>query len=184
MAARAGRGTVTSGTAARGHEGTTFELSCYTDPPGIEQLTGALAAAVSRVGAGAYGPDIALRFTTKFAVLGDLPDLVHQRRTRVRFSVNAAAVARRFEGGTSPTPDRLAGLRTLALAGYPVGLTIAPVMPVPNYADEYGTAGAGRHGAARRTGPGPDGRDHYPPFHPGQQGRVAVVVPADEARDG
>ena len=139
MATHAGRGTVTSGTAARGHEGTTFELSCYTDPLGIEHLTGALATAVSRVGAGAYGPDIALRFTTKFAVLGDLPDLDHQRRTRVRFSVNAAAVARRFEGGTSPTPDRLAALRTLALAGYPVGLTIAPVMPVPGYADEYGT---------------------------------------------
>ena len=135
----AGRGTVTSGTADRGHEGTTFELSCYTDPLGIEHLTGALGTAIARVGAGAYGPDVALRFTTKFASLGDLPTLDHQRRTRVRFSVNAAAVARRFEGGTSPTPDRLAALRTLALAGYPVGLTIAPVMPVPGYADEYGT---------------------------------------------
>ena len=56
----AGRGTVTSGTAARGHEGTTFELSCYTDPLGIEHLTGALATAIGRVGAGAYGPDVAL----------------------------------------------------------------------------------------------------------------------------
>ena len=135
----AGRGSVTSGTAARGHEGTTFELSCYTDPLGIEHLTGALGTAIARVGAGDYGPDVSLRFTTKFAALGDLPTLDHRRRTRVRFSVNAAAVARRFEGGTSPTPDRLAALRTLALAGYPVGLTIAPVMPVPGYADEYGT---------------------------------------------
>jgi spore photoproduct lyase len=135
----AGRGTVTSGTAARGHEGTTFELSCYTDPLGIEHLTGALATAVARVGAGTYGPDVSLRFTTKFAALGELPVLDHRRRTRVRFSVNAAAIARRFEGGTSPTPDRLAALRTLAQAGYPVGLTVAPVMPVPGYADEYGT---------------------------------------------
>lgn len=134
----AGRGNVTSGTAARGHEGTTFELSCYTDPLGIEHLTGALATAIGRVGAGVYGPDVALRFTTKFGNLGELPALDHGRRTRVRFSVNAAAVAKRFEGGTSPTPDRLAGLRTLALAGYPVGLTIAPVMPVPGYAEEYG----------------------------------------------
>jgi spore photoproduct lyase len=135
----AGRGTVTSGTAARGHEGTTFELSCYTDPLGIEHLTGALGTAISRVSAGAYGPDVSLRFTTKFATLADLPTLDHGGRTRVRFSVNAAAVARRFEGGTSPTPDRLTALRTLALAGYPVGLTIAPVMPVPGYAAEYGT---------------------------------------------
>ena len=133
-----GRGTITSGTAERGHEGTTFELSCYTDPLGIEHLTGSLATAISRVGTGAYGPDASLRFTTKFGTLGELPGLDHGRRTRVRFSVNAAAVAKRFEGGTSPTPDRLAGLRTLALAGYPVGLTIAPVMPVPGYAEEYG----------------------------------------------
>lgn len=38
----AGRGTITSGTAERG-EGTTFELSWYTDPLGIEHLTGSLA---------------------------------------------------------------------------------------------------------------------------------------------
>ena len=65
-------------------------------------------------------------------------DLDHQRRTRVRFSVNSAAVARRFEGGTRPTPARLAALRALAEAGYPVGLTIAPVMPLPGWEQEYG----------------------------------------------
>jgi spore photoproduct lyase len=138
IGSHAGRGTVTSGTARRGHEGTTFELSCYTDPLGIEHLTGALELAITRVGAGAYGPDVSLRFTTKFAALGNLTGLDHRRRTRVRFSVNADAVARRFEGGTSPTPDRLAALRTLAEAGYPVGLTVAPVMPVPGWAEEYG----------------------------------------------
>jgi spore photoproduct lyase len=134
----AGRGAVTSGTADRGHEGTTFELSCYTDPLGIEHLTGALGTAISRVGAGVYGPDVSLRFTTKFDAVGDLLRLDHLRRTRVRFSVNSAAVARRFEGGTRPTPARLAALRALAEAGYPVGLTIAPVMPLPGWEEEYG----------------------------------------------
>ena len=134
----AGRGTVTSGTADRGHEGTTFELSCYTDPLGIEHLTGALATAISRVGAGAYGSDVSLRFTTKFDAVGELLRLDHARRTRVRFSVNSAAVARRFEGGTRPTPARLAALRALADAGYSVGLTIAPVMPLPGWEQEYG----------------------------------------------
>ena len=90
-----------AGTADRGHEGTTFELSCYTDPLGIEHLTGSLAAAIGRVGAGVYGPDVSLRFTTKFDAVGELLDLDHGRRTRVRFSVNAATVARRFEGGTA-----------------------------------------------------------------------------------
>ena len=134
----AGRGAVTSGTALRGHEGTTFELSCYTDPLGIERVTGSLAEAVRRVGAGAYGDGVSLRFTTKFDDVADLLRLDHKGRTRVRFSVNAPDLARRFDGGTSPLAGRLAALRALALAGYPVGLTIAPVMAYPGWRDGYG----------------------------------------------
>ena len=135
--AYAGRGTVTSGTAERGHEGTTFELSCYTDPLGIEHLTGGLATAIARVGQGQYGDDVSLRFTTKFDAVDDLLALPHGRRTRVRFSLNAEEVAGRFEGGTARLPERLGALRRLALAGYPVGLTIAPVMPVPGWQTTY-----------------------------------------------
>jgi spore photoproduct lyase len=134
----AGRGTVTSGTSLRGHEGTTFELSCYTDPLGIEHVTGSLAEAVRRVGSGKLGDDVSLRFTTKFDDVADLLTLDHQRRTRVRFSVNAPDVARRFDGGTAPLASRLAALRALALAGYRVGLTIAPVMAVPGWREGYG----------------------------------------------
>jgi spore photoproduct lyase len=35
-------------------------------------------------------------------------------------------------------PARLAALRAMALAGYRVGVTIAPVMPVPDWRDTYG----------------------------------------------
>ncbi len=134
----AGRGSVTSGTVKRGHEGTTFEMSCYTDPLGIEHLTGSLAAAITRVGSGEFGEDVSLRFTTKFDAVGGLVDLPHGRRTRMRVSVNADPIATRFEGGTAPMPARLAALRTMALAGYRVGLTIAPVMPVPDWRTAYG----------------------------------------------
>nr|WP_284291795.1 hypothetical protein [Angustibacter aerolatus] len=48
--AEVGRGSVTTGSAARDHEGTTFEASCYTDPLGIERLTGSLSAAVRHFG--------------------------------------------------------------------------------------------------------------------------------------
>ena len=133
-----GRGTVTSGTDDRGHEGTTFELSCYTDPLGIEHLTGSLGTAISRAGAGVYGEDVQLRFTTKFDDVAELLTLDHGRRTRVRFSVNADPVAGRFEGGAAPTTARLGALRAMALSGYRVGLTIAPVMPVPGWRGEYG----------------------------------------------
>jgi spore photoproduct lyase len=129
---------VTSGTAERGHEGTTFEMSCYTDPLGIEHLTGSLSAAVARVGSGELGDDVALRFTTKFDAVDGLLGLAHGRRTRMRVSVNADEVAGRFEGGTAPMPARLGALRRMALAGYRVGLTIAPVMPVPEWRTTYG----------------------------------------------
>ncbi len=132
-----GTGSVTSGTAARGHEGTTFELSCYTDPLGIEHVTGSLSAAVARVGAGDFGPGAALRFTTKFDDIAELARLEHGGRTRARFSVNAPEVAARFDGGTSPLPARLNALAGLARAGYPVGLTIAPVMAVPGWREGY-----------------------------------------------
>jgi spore photoproduct lyase len=134
----AGRGSVTSGTSDRGHEGTTFEMSCYTDPLGIEHLTGSLSAAISRVGTGELGDDVSLRFTTKFDAVDGLVDLPHGRRTRMRVSVNADEVAERFEGGTAPMPARLAALRSVALAGYRVGLTVAPVMPVPDWRASYG----------------------------------------------
>ena len=136
--AHAGRGTVTSGTAARGHEGTTFELSCYTDPLGIEHLTGSLATAITRAGTGQLGEDVSLRFTTKYDAVGGLLDLPHGRRTRMRVSVNAEEVTGRFEGGTAPLRARIAALRAVAEAGYRVGLTVAPVMPVPDWRAAYG----------------------------------------------
>ena len=46
-------------------------------------------------------------------------------------------MAGRFEGGTDPVAARLAALGLLARAGYPVGLTIAPIMPVAGWREEY-----------------------------------------------
>ncbi len=133
----AGKGQVTSRSRARAAEGTTFEASCYTDPLGIEHLTGGLEAAVRFFGD--WAAPVQLRWTTKFDAVGHLAPLPHHGRTRVRFSVNAFTIARDFEGGTANVTQRLQALRTLALAGYPVGLTIAPIMPVPGWQQEYTT---------------------------------------------
>ncbi len=132
-----GRGEITSTNAERAHEGTTFELSCYTDPLGIEPVTGSLAAAIAAAGAGRWGTDVQLRFTTKYDDVAELTRLTHAGRTRARFSVNAESVARRFDGGTASVSNRLRALHELAAAGYPVGLTIAPVMPVEGWEVEY-----------------------------------------------
>jgi spore photoproduct lyase len=132
--AHIGKGTVTSTSADRVREGTTFEASCYTDPLGLEHLTGSLAATISD-----FGPrsDAGLRFTTKFDDVEQLLDLDHGGRTRARFSVNAAAVER-FEGGTARVGARLGALARMARAGYPVGLTVAPIMPGEGWREQYG----------------------------------------------
>lgn len=119
----------------RPEEGTTFEASCYTDPLALEHLTGALAETVAFFGA--WEAPVQLRFTTKYDDVAPLLDLEHNGRTRIRFSVNAGSVTRRFEGGTAALSERLGALRRVAAAGFPVGLTVAPVMPVPGWREEY-----------------------------------------------
>ena len=131
-----GAGRITSASRDRAHEGTTFEASCYTDPLGIEHLTGALAESIRFFGQ--WEAPVQLRFTTKFDGVADLLPLTHNGRTRIRFSVNAASVSRGFEGGTANLSQRLHALRRLALVGYPIGLTIAPIMPIANWQAEYG----------------------------------------------
>jgi spore photoproduct lyase len=133
-----GHGGVTSGTAERGAEGTTFEASCYTDPLAIEHLTGGLARMVEHFGTHDWPGPVQLRATTKFDDVAGLLDLPHAGRTRLRSSLNAASVARRFEGATARVEARIGALAAVAAAGYPVGLTIAPIMPVEGWREEYG----------------------------------------------
>ena len=152
-----GRGRITSTSRERAGEGTTFEVSCYTDPLGIEHLTGSLAAAITHVGTTDLGGPVGLRFTTKFDDVGPLLGLPHGGRTRMRFSVNTTSAAadasaggagaattssgyagvERFEGGTARMPQRLAAMARAAGAGYPVGLVIAPVVPDPGWEGAY-----------------------------------------------
>ncbi len=129
-----GRGTVTSRQAARAREGTTFEASCYTDPLGIEHLTGSLTATIEAFGR--RDDDATLRFTTKFDAVDGLLGLDHRGRTRARFSLNARGVAS-FEGGRAPMAARIGALARMAAARYPIGLTIAPIMPVADWRAQY-----------------------------------------------
>jgi spore photoproduct lyase len=129
-----GQGQVTSRSEARRGEGTTFECSCYTDPLAIEPITGSLAAAIRHFGA--WEAPVQLRFTTKFDAVAPLLDLPHRGRTRIRFSLNARS-AERYEGGAPRMPRRLAALRAMAGAGYPVGITVAPILPLPEWQAEY-----------------------------------------------
>lgn len=122
--------------AKQGSGTTSFECSCYTDPLGIEHLTGGLAMAIQRV---ANMGNAHLRWTTKYDNIDSLLNLEHNGRTRIRFSVNGDSIARQFEGGVANMTQRLTAARKAAIAGYPLGFTVAPIMPVENWQDEYGS---------------------------------------------
>jgi spore photoproduct lyase len=130
-----GRGRITSRSTARAHEGTTYEASCYTDPLALEHLTGSLSALVRHFGQ--WEAPVQLRFTSKFADVEELLAQEHNRRTRMRASINPPAYAR-FEGGTDPVASRLRALRRMADAGYPVGLTVAPIIAAEGWRVAYG----------------------------------------------
>lgn len=129
-----GQGTVTSRSNRRAHEGTTFEASCYTDPLALEPITGSLSAAVAWFGR--WQADVQLRFTSKFADVDTLLTTEHEGRTRMRASINPRAFAR-FEAGTAPVADRLIAIGRMARAGYPIGLTIAPIIAVSGWQEAY-----------------------------------------------
>ncbi len=114
---------------------TSYEVSCYTDPLGIEHLTGSLAEAIRYFGTREDGY---LRWVSKFGHVEGLLDLPHNGHTRCRVSVNAAPVSDRLEGGTSSVEERLQGLRRLGKeGGYPIGVVIAPIMPIDNWQEHY-----------------------------------------------
>ena len=113
---------------------TSYEVSCYTDPLGIEHLTGSLAECIRYFGT---REDARLRWVSKFDAVDGLLDLPHNGRTRCRMSVNAHPVSGRFEGGTASVASRLKALRRLGMAGYPIGLVIAPIMPIEDWEAHY-----------------------------------------------
>jgi spore photoproduct lyase len=115
-------------------QATSFAVSCYTDPLGIEHLTGSLAECIRYFGTREAGY---LRWVTKFDGVDGLLDLPHHGHTRCRVSLYAAPISTRLEGGTASITNRLVALRRLALSGYPVGIVIAPIMPIEDWQDHY-----------------------------------------------
>jgi spore photoproduct lyase len=119
---------------------TSFEASCYTDPLSLEHLTESLSETIKFFG---QRPSSHLRFVTKFDAIESLIGIEHNGRTRCRVSLNAQVISRRLEGGTPDITRRIKALRKLALpkeeggGAYPIGVVLAPIMPIPNWKDEY-----------------------------------------------
>jgi spore photoproduct lyase len=122
------------------NEVTTFEASCYTDPLGIEHLTGSLAETIRFFG---KQENMQLRWVSKFDQVDGLLNIPHNGHTQPRISLNADFISRRMEGGTATLEGRLGAIRKLALpqaaggGGYKIGLVIAPIMAVPDWEEQY-----------------------------------------------
>ncbi|MDQ3394796.1 MAG: radical SAM protein [Bacteroidota bacterium] len=119
---------------------TTYEASCYTDPLGIEHLTGSLAETIRFFG---EQENMELRWVTKFDGIDGLLNLPHNGKTQPRISLNTNFITKRLEGGTANLTARLKAIRKLALpknqggGGYKIGLVIAPIMAVPDWKQQY-----------------------------------------------
>lgn len=119
---------------------TTFEASCYTDPLGIEHVTGSLSETIRFFG---EQENMHLRWVSKFDQVDGLLALPHNNNTHPRISLNTDFVASRMEGGTASVNARLAAVRKLALpkalggGGYKVGIVLAPIMPLPDWQEQY-----------------------------------------------
>ena len=115
---------------------TSFEASCYTDPLGIEHLTGSLRRTIEWFGG---QPQARLRWVTKYDDVQPLLELAHNGRTRCRISLNAEWVTHRLEVGTADLTARLEAMRALGTAGYRLGAVLAPLMPFEGWREAYGS---------------------------------------------
>ena len=113
---------------------TTFEVASLGDPLGLEHLTGSLARTAVFFG---ELENARLRVVTKYDNVNTLLNIRHNRHTRFRFSINSRYVIENFEHNTASFDERLAAASKIALAGYPMGFIVAPIMVYEGWKDQY-----------------------------------------------
>ncbi|MFT4104340.1 MAG: spore photoproduct lyase [Lacrimispora sp.] len=113
----------------------TFEIGSNSDLLLENTITNNLPYTIERFSREGRGN---LTFPTKFDMVDPLLDLDHKGKTIFRMSVNPQEIIQRIELGTSPLHARIRALNSMAEAGYPVGLLIAPVILLPDWKRMYG----------------------------------------------
>jgi spore photoproduct lyase len=113
---------------------TSFECASITDPVALEHLSGNLAKCIEFFGKSLNGR---LRLVTKFDDVEPFLKLRHNNHTKFRFTLNSRYVINNFEHNTSSFCERIAAVKKIALAGYPIGFIIAPLMIYDNWKEEY-----------------------------------------------
>ena len=120
--------------AERAPEITIFEGAATSDPVPVEYLTGSLKRCIEFFAQTDLGR---FRFVTKFGDVDSLLPISHNGHTEFRFSLNTERVIRQYEKGTSALQERVEAARKTALAGYPLGFLIAPIIIYDSWKTEY-----------------------------------------------
>lgn len=76
-------------------------------------------------------------FATKFSMVDDLLDIKHNGHTRMRISVNPDEIISKIEIGTSSLDNRIKAANKMFLAGYKVGINLAPIILVDDWKTLY-----------------------------------------------
>ena len=119
----------------RAPEITIFEGAATSDPIPVEYLTGSLKRTIEFFAKTDLGR---FRFVTKFGDVDSLLQIPHNGHTEIRFSLNTQKVIGQYEKGTAPLKERIEAARKTALAGYPLGFLLAPIITYDNWKEEYG----------------------------------------------
>jgi spore photoproduct lyase len=113
---------------------TIFEGAATSDPLPIEWLTGSLKDTIEFFGRLERGR---FRFVTKFSDVEPILEAQHQRRTTVRFSVNAEYIVKNFEHSTSSVDERISALKRVSDAGFKVGVMVGPIIIFEGWKEQY-----------------------------------------------
>lgn len=112
-----------------------FEIGSNSDLVLENIITGNLQWTIESFGKTGRGR---LTFPTKFHQVDSLLNLEHKGKIIFRMSMNPQEIISRIELGTSCLEDRIKALNKMCMAGYPVGILIAPVILLPGWEELYG----------------------------------------------
>lgn len=113
---------------------TVFEGAATSDPLALEHLTGNLEECIKFFANQSHGR---FRFVTKYTNVETLLGLKHGGNTRFRFSINTPYVISKYEHNTPALDERLEAAKKVAIAGYPLGFIIGPVIIYEGWEIDY-----------------------------------------------
>lgn len=113
---------------------TTFELASISDPISVEHLTGSVAKTVEFFSKQEYGK---LRLVTKFSNIDSLLNLNHNKKTKIRFSINTDHIIKTYEHNTDTLDERLEAAAKVLKSDYDTGFIIAPIFIYDGWKKDY-----------------------------------------------